>query len=57
MGHLLEPIAAYWYQKKTGNIVFDDTNLYQHADHPYALANMDRRVYQKGGRRAWNFGV
>lgn len=43
MGHLLEPIAAYWYEQKTGNIVFDDTNLYQHADHPYALANFDRR--------------
>lgn len=43
MGHLLEPIAAYWYQQKTGNIVTGDTNLYQHADHPYALANFDRR--------------
>ena len=46
MGHMLEPIAAYWYQKKTGNMVYDDTCLYQHADHPYALANMDRR-YQR----------
>lgn len=43
MGHLLEPIAAFWYAKKTGNTVYDDTCLYQHADHPYALANMDRR--------------
>lgn len=43
MGHLLEPIAAYWYAKKTGNTVIQDTNLYQHADHPYALANFDRR--------------
>lgn len=43
MGHLLEPIAAYWYQKKSGNLVYDDTNLYQHPDHLYALANMDRR--------------
>ena len=43
MGHLLEPIAAYWYAQKTGNAIFDDTCLYQHADHPYALANMDRR--------------
>lgn len=23
MGHLLEPIAAYWYQQKTGNTVYD----------------------------------
>lgn len=43
MGHLLEPIAAHFYAKKTGNIVTDDTFLYQHADHPYALANFDRR--------------
>lgn len=43
MGHLLEPIAAHWYAKKTGNRVYDDTNLYQHADYPYALANFDRR--------------
>lgn len=43
MGHLLEPIAAYWYQKKTGNAVYDDTNMYRHADHPYALADFDRR--------------
>ena len=43
MGHLLEPIAAHFYAQKTGNTVTDDTNLYQHADHPYALANFDRR--------------
>ena len=43
MGHLLEPVAAYWYGAKTGNTVTEDTNLYQHADHPYALANFDRR--------------
>lgn len=43
MGHLLEPVAAYWYQELSGNKVTDDTNLYQHADFPYALANIDRR--------------
>lgn len=43
MGHLLEPIAAHWYEKKTGNTVINDTNMYQHADHPYALADFDRR--------------
>lgn len=47
MGHFLEPIAAYWYQEKTGNIVTDDTFMYQHADHPYALADMDRRYKRK----------
>lgn len=43
MGHLLEPIAAHFYAVKTGNTVTDDTNMYQHADHPYALADFDRR--------------
>ena len=47
MGHLLEPIAAYWYGQKTGNTVIEDTHLYQHADHPYALANFDRRFTRK----------
>ena len=42
-GTSLEPVAAYWYGAKTGNTVTEDTNLYQHADHPYALANFDRR--------------
>lgn len=49
MGHLLEPVAAHWYAKKTGNTVIDDTNLYQHADHPYALANFDRRFVKPTG--------
>ena len=47
MGHLMEPIAAYWYGQKTGNTVTEDTHLYQHADHPYALANFDRRFTRK----------
>lgn len=42
MGHLLEPIAAYWFERKSGNAVSEDTNLYQHADISYALANIDR---------------
>ena len=49
MGHLLEPIAAHWFGKKTGYTVTDDTNLYQHADHPYALANFDRRFVKPTG--------
>ena len=47
MGHLLEPIAAYWYQQKTGNTVYDDTYMYQHADRPWALADFDRRFTRK----------
>lgn len=51
MGHLLEPVAAYWYGKKTGNFVSEDTNLYQHADYPYALANFDRRFIRKSDNK------
>lgn len=43
MGHMLEPIAAHFYAKKTGNTVTDDTYMYQHADFPFALADFDRR--------------
>ena len=35
--------AAHFYEKKSGNRVYDDTFLYQHADYPYALADFDRR--------------
>ena len=49
MGHLLEPVAAHWFGTKTGSTVTDDTNLYQHADHPYALANFDRRFVKPTG--------
>lgn len=51
MGHMMEPIAAYWYGQKTGNTVIDDTGLYQHADYPYALANFDRRFERPDGKR------
>jgi putative phage-type endonuclease len=47
MGHLLEPIVAYWYGRKTGNPVIEDTGLYQHADYPYALANVDYATVDK----------
>lgn len=47
MGHLLEPIAAHFYAERTGNTVIDDTNMYQHADHEYALADFDRRFIRK----------
>ena len=47
MGHMLEPIAAYFYAKRTGNTVTDDNHLYQHAHFPCALANIDRRYIRK----------
>lgn len=47
LGHWLEPIVADMYAHKTGNTVINDTNMYQHADHPYALADFDRRIIRK----------
>lgn len=47
MGHMLEPIAAHFYAERTGDTVIDDTNMYQHADFPYALADIDRRIIRK----------
>lgn len=47
MGHMLEPIAAYFYATRTGNVVTDDNYLYQHAYLKYALANIDRRYTRK----------
>ena len=47
MGHMLEPIAAYFYARRTGNVVTDDNYLYQHAYLKYALANIDRRYTRK----------
>jgi len=50
MGRLMEPIVAHWYGKRTGNGVIEDYGLYQHADRPYALANLDYRVYSDNGK-------
>ena len=47
MGHLLEPIAAHFYAQRTGDTVIDDTYMYQHADFPYALADIDRQLIRK----------
>ena len=51
MGHLMEPIVAHWYGKLTGHAVMDDYGLYQHHDHPYALANIDYRVRESDGAK------
>lgn len=51
MGHLMEPIVAHWYGKLTGNAVIEDTGLYQHASHPYALANLDYRTREASGAK------
>jgi len=51
MGLLMEPIVAHWYGKLTGNAVTEDYGLYQHADRPYALANLDYRVREPDGAK------
>ena len=57
MGHLLEPIAAHFYGKRTGNIVIEDTHLYQHASIPYALANFDYRFKEPAHRSDPKSGI
>ena len=55
MGHLLEPIAAYWYAQKTGNTVYDDTCLYQHpltAHRVFWSARAAPTIRQRTGRTA-----
>lgn len=52
MGHLLEPIVAHFFGKKTGLSYYEDTNFYQHPDYEWALANVDRRYYTKDGEDA-----
>jgi len=47
MGHLLEPIAAHFYGKRTGNKIIEDTGLYQHASISYALANFDFKFEER----------
>lgn len=47
MGHLLEPIAAYWFAELTGNEVIEDTMMYQSSEKPWALADFDRRYIRK----------
>ena len=49
MGQLLEPIVAHWYGKKTGFKVIEDSGMYQHADHDYALVNIDYRFEEPSG--------
>ena len=54
MGHLLEPIAAHWYAKKTGNIVTVDTNLILHSDQgwQYQHRRYQRMLQEKSIRQS-----
>ena len=57
MGHIMEPIAAHFYAKRTGNTIIEDTILYQHPSIPYALANLDFRFEEPAGKKDHKKGV
>ncbi|MCH5191883.1 MAG: YqaJ viral recombinase family protein [Oscillospiraceae bacterium] len=52
MGHLQEPVVAHLFGEETGLSYYEDTNLYQHPDYPWALANIDRRYTTEDGEDA-----
>ena len=52
VGHLLEPLVAEIFQKKTGYKVYKDTNMYRHPDYPFMLVNLDYLVELPDGRIA-----
>lgn len=54
---MLEPIAAHFYGKRTGNTVIEDTGLYQHASVPYALANFDFRFAEPVSKTGHKSGI
>lgn len=43
IGHDAEEQIARLFERKTGYKVYNDTFMYQHEDHSWALANIDRR--------------
>lgn len=51
MGHMMEPIIGHFYAKKTGNEEIEDTFMYQHPVHKFAIADMDARFRRPDGSR------
>lgn len=49
-GHMLEPIVADEYSRRTGNRVIAVNATLVHKDHPWALANVDRLIVDGDGR-------
>lgn len=43
-GRKLEPLIADWFTEKTGIRVMQQHSIFQHKDHPFMLANIDRWV-------------
>ena len=44
MGNLLEPLVARIFEKKTGLKVYQRKAMFQHPEHPWMLASVDRLV-------------
>lgn len=49
-GHLLEPIVADEYSRRTGAKLINIGATLVHKDYPWALANVDRLIVDTGGR-------
>ncbi|MED4581842.1 YqaJ viral recombinase family protein [Brevibacillus choshinensis] len=41
-GRILEPVIADWFAEDTGYKVWRRNSIFQHPDHPFMLANIDR---------------
>ncbi|KIL38218.1 endonuclease [Gordoniibacillus kamchatkensis] len=41
-GRILEPVIADWFAEETGYKVWKQNAIFQHQDHPFMLANIDR---------------
>lgn len=49
-GHLLEPVVADEYARRTGQKVAVSPATLSHKDHPWALANVDRFIVDDNGK-------
>lgn len=41
LGHLLEPVVARVFAAETGSEIIEDYGMYQHAEYPFAIADID----------------
>ena len=47
LGHLLEPVVARVFAAETGSEIIEDYGMYQHAEYPFAIADIDY-LYRQG---------
>lgn len=56
-GRMLEPLIADWFAEETGMRVMQQHSIFQHPEHPFMLANIDRWVIgQNAGLEIKNTG-